>query len=45
MQTEQLSLHFGAFQVVYTPQDSNGGKMPDVTMTWNVAGNSSKLPG
>jgi len=45
MQSETLSLHFGAFQVVYTPQDKDGIKMPDVTMTWNVAGNSSKLPG
>jgi type VI secretion system secreted protein Hcp len=45
MQSETLSLHFGAFQVVYTPQDKDGIKMPDVTMTWNIAGNSSKLPG
>jgi type VI secretion system secreted protein Hcp len=45
MQAETINLHFGAFQVVYTPQDKTGGKLPDVTMTWNVAGNSTALPG
>ncbi len=45
MQMETLGLHFGAFQVVYTPQTKTGDKDADVTMTWNVAGNSSKLPG
>jgi type VI secretion system secreted protein Hcp len=45
MQTETISLHFGAFQVVYTPQKADGTADASVTMTWNVAGNSSKLPG
>ena len=45
MQTETLSLHFGAHQVVYTPQKSDGSKDADVTHTWNIAGNSAKLPG
>jgi type VI secretion system secreted protein Hcp len=45
LQTEQISLHFGAFQVVYTPQNAGGTGDPSVTMTWNVAGNSPKLPG
>ncbi len=45
MQSESISLHFGAFQVVYTPQKSDGTADASVTMTWNVAGNSPKLPG
>jgi len=45
MQSESVSLHFGAFQVSYTPQNADGTKGAAVTMTWNVAGNSSKLPG
>ena len=44
-QTESISLHFGAFQVVYWPQKPDGTQDASVTMTWNVAGNSSKLPG
>ena len=44
-QTETISLHFGAFQVVYWPQKPDGTQDASVTMTWNVAGNSSKLPG
>jgi|SRR6185437_1780015 len=44
-QTELISLHFGAFQVVYTPQKPDGSGGPSITMTWNVAGNSPKLPG
>ena len=45
LQTETISLHFGAFQVVYTPQKADGTADPSITMTWNVAGNSAKLPG
>ena len=45
MQSETISLHFGAVQVVYTPQNANGQPGASVTMTWNVAGNSPKLPG
>ena len=45
MQTEQLSLHFGAFQVVYTPQKPDGAADAAITTTWNIAGNSPKLPG
>jgi type VI secretion system secreted protein Hcp len=43
-QTEQVSLHFGAFQVQYTPQNPDGSAGAAVTMTWSVAGNSPKLP-
>ncbi len=44
-QTEQLSLHFGAFQVVYTPQTATGAAGAAITATWNIATNSPKLPG
>ena len=30
-QTESVSLHFGAFQYMYTPQDKDGPQEPDVT--------------
>jgi len=45
MQSETVSLNFGAFQVTYTPQKPDGTADASVTMTWNVAGNSAKLPG
>jgi|SRR5580692_9235349 type VI secretion system secreted protein Hcp len=42
-QTETVSLHFGTFQVQYTPQNSDGSGGAAVTMTWNIPGNSSSI--
>jgi type VI secretion system secreted protein Hcp len=42
-QTEQVTLHFGTFQVQYTPQNSDGTGGAAVTMTWSIPGNSSSI--
>jgi type VI secretion system secreted protein Hcp len=42
-QTETVTLHFGTFQIQYTPQNSDGSGGASVTHTWNIPGNSTKV--
>lgn len=41
--TENVTLNFGQFEVVYTPQKPDGSGGPGINTTWNIPKNDEKL--
>jgi type VI secretion system secreted protein Hcp len=42
LQTEHVTLNFGRFEYIYTPQKADGSPDAEITKTWNIAKNAEK---